>query len=54
MSYKSFRKQFIECKENGNLREEKCHWCGKISLMCIKYGGQCISSKCRAERIKEE
>lgn len=53
MSYKSFRKQLIECKKDGNLQEEKCGWCGKILLMCTKYGGQCVSSKCKDERIKE-
>ena len=50
MAYKSFRKQFIECKNNKTLIEEKCVHCTKILFMCIKYGGQCISSKCREER----
>jgi len=53
MNYKSFREQFIECKESGDLREEKCNWCGRVLLMCIKHGGQCVSSKCRDERIKQ-
>lgn len=53
MNYKSFREQLIKCKENGNLREEKCNWCGKVLLMCVKYGGQCVSSKCRDERTEQ-
>ena len=53
MSYKSFRKQFIECKDDGTLKEEKCPRCGQVLLMCMKYGGQCMSSKCRNARIKE-
>jgi hypothetical protein len=53
MSYKSFRKQFIECKNDGTLKEEKCFNCGQILLMCMKYGGQCMSSKCRDERSKK-
>ena len=53
MSYKSFRKQLIECRDNGTLREEKCSRCGQILLMCTKYSGQCMSSKCRNARIKE-
>jgi hypothetical protein len=55
MSYKGFREQFLECKENGNLMEEEhCFRCGQKLLICKKYGGQCISSKCRAERIQED
>lgn len=53
MAYKSFRKQLIECKNNGTLKEEKCNWCGHVLLMCMKYGGQCRSSKCRSERVRE-
>ena len=48
--YKSFREQFLECKRNGNLFEEKCIHCDKILLICKKYGGQCISKKCKVER----
>ena len=51
MSYKSFRKQLIECSSNKTLKEEKCSRCGQILLMCTKYSGQCMSSKCRDERI---
>lgn len=54
MSYKSFRKQFIECKKNGNLKKVECPWCSRTLLVCVKYGSQCMSSKCRDERIKEE
>lgn len=50
--YKSFRKQLQECTRTENLVKEKCPWCGKILLLCKKYGGQCISSKCREERTK--
>ena len=52
--YKSFRKQFIECKENGTIVEEKCCGCSQVLLICTKYSGQCISSKCKEERITEE
>ena len=52
MIYKSFRKQFIECSNNGVLKKEKCPWCGHLLLMCTKYGGICKSSKCRGERTK--
>lgn len=51
MHQKSFREQFLECKENGNLIEEECIHCNKKLLLCKKYGGQCRSSKCREERI---
>ena len=51
MTYKSFREQFIECKENGTLMEEKCIRCGHTLLICKKYGGQCSSNKCKRERI---
>jgi len=53
MNYKSFREQFIECKENGNLREVKCPWCSKVLLMCMKHVGQCMSSRCRDERTEQ-
>jgi len=53
--YKGFREQFLECDANGNLiRDERCPRCGQLLLLCKKYGGQCISSKCRADRIIEE
>jgi hypothetical protein len=53
--YKGFREQFLECGENGNLiRGERCSRCGQELLICKKYGGQCMSIKCRDERITEE
>ena len=53
--YIGFREKFLECKENGNLIEdEHCMRCGQKLLICKKYGGQCMSNKCRAERIKED
>lgn len=50
VKYKSFRKQVIECKKTGNLIKEKCIHCGKVLLICKKYGGQCTSYKCKTER----
>jgi len=53
--YKGFREQFLECKANGNLIiDERCSRCGQLLLLCKKYGGQCISSKCRSKRIIDE
>ena len=52
MSYKSFRKQLMECRDDKTLKEEKCPRCGQVLLMCMKYGGQCMSSKCRNARMK--
>jgi len=48
--YKSFREHFLECKENGTLVIEKCHWCNHQILTCKVYGGHCNSGKCREER----
>ena len=50
--YKPFSLQYRECHENMNIFLEKCHICGHELIMCKKYGGQCISSKCKEERIK--
>ena len=52
--YKSFRDQYLECKEKGTLKREKCCACSQVLLMCYKHGGMCMSSKCRDDRIKEE
>ena len=52
--YKPFSAQIRECTETGNLVKEECHNCGHTLLMCKKYGGQCISSKCRDKRMKPE
>ena len=51
MSYKSFRSQFLECKENGTLFRKMCPR-GHELLMCKRHGGQCISSKCKNMRVK--
>jgi len=51
-SFKPFSMQFRECNENGNLVHEGCNCCGHKLLMCKKYGGQCISSKCKQSRIR--
>jgi hypothetical protein len=51
-TYKSFSLQMRQCKKNGILVKERCPKCGQILLMCKQYGGQCISNKCRNERIK--
>lgn len=53
--YIGFREQLLKCKENGNLIEdEHCQRCSQKLLLCKKYGGQCISSKCLAERTQVE
>lgn len=49
----SYRDFSIECSNNGTRIEEKCFACSHELLMCKKYGGQCISSKCRKERIND-
>jgi hypothetical protein len=51
--YKPFSLQMRECKENGNLFMEDCCHCNKKLLLCKKHGGQCVSNKCRGERIKK-
>jgi len=48
---KPFSLQFCECKKNGTLAYEYCNVCGRTLLMCMKYGGQCKSGKCKEERI---
>lgn len=50
--YKGFSKQYIECRANGTLFRETCINCGQELLLCRKYGGQCISWKCREERYQ--
>jgi hypothetical protein len=51
-NYKPFITQFRECRKDGNLFVERCNACGHELLMCKKYGGQCISSKCKDSRIR--
>lgn len=50
--YKSFREQLIECKDKNIAYYENCHFCGHTFIMCKKYGGFCISGKCRDDRIQ--
>ena len=50
VKYQSFREQTIKCERNGNSFIENCFICGEKLIMCKKYGGQCISSKCKLER----
>jgi len=52
--YKPFSLQFRECNENMSAFLEKCHVCGHELIMCKKYGGQCVSRKCKEERIKND
>lgn len=52
--YKPFSLQLRECTDNMGVFLEKCHVCGHELLMCKKYGGQCRSSKCKKERIKDD
>jgi hypothetical protein len=51
LSMKPFSMQIRECKKTGDLYLEMCCHCGQGLLLCKKYGGQCISNKCRDERI---
>jgi len=59
MKYKSFREQFLECKESGNLIRVSCsiykglykNFPDEI-LVCIKHKSICHSGVCRSERMK--
>ena len=56
-NYKPFRKQFIECKESGNLIEidiSSYRTFPKTALVCLKYKSVCHSGVCRNERISEK
>ncbi len=53
-NYKPLSLQFNECKENGTVFTEYCNACGHKLIMCHKYGGQCISGKCKDTRIRPE
>lgn len=50
-NYERFSDRFRKCNKDGTLFEEKCIRCGQVLLICKKYGGQCNSGKCRAERM---
>ena len=47
-NYKPFSLQLNECKKNNVSFDYHAHGCEL--LMCRKYGGQCISLKCKSER----
>jgi hypothetical protein len=48
---KSFSKQLKECIKSGNAFEEECVLSKELKhIMCKKYGGQCMSNKCKKER----
>ena len=51
-NYKPFSMQMTECKGSGNLYMEDCCHCGDKLLLCKKYGGQCISHKCKNDRVR--
>ena len=49
-----FSKQCQKCFQDGTQEvKECCPNCGLFLSMCKKYGGQCRSDKCRAERLGE-
>ena len=50
--HKPFSLQMTECKGSGNLYMEDCCHCGDKLLLCKKYGGQCISHKCKNDRVR--
>lgn len=52
-NYKSYRVQYIECKEKGILFEVPCIHCQKINLICQKYKCYCSSKVCLPERISK-
>jgi hypothetical protein len=59
LHYKSFRKQYLECKANGNLIKVDASSYAKlfksfpeVALVCIKYKSVCGSGVCRDERIQ--
>jgi len=55
-TYKSFHKQYTECKNSGMMKEIDCpspfsSECPKRILLCIKYMEVCRSSVCQQERF---
>jgi len=50
--FKTFSKQFRECREDGIAFDEKTHCCGQIIIMCKRFAGQCSAAKCRPWRLK--
>jgi len=51
MKYISFREYSMRCDERKIRVREDCVCCGKVLLMCKRYGGQCMSSKCLKDRL---
>ena len=47
-----FSEQLRYCTENEMAVHENCHACGKTLSMCIPFGGQCRSSKCKKYRAR--
>ena len=52
--HKSFRKQFKECASLNMQNTEYCSVCGQTLILCVKFGGQCASHKCKEERTNHE
>jgi len=44
--FKTFAKQFRECREDATAFDEKTHCCGQIIIMCKRFAGQCSAAKC--------
>jgi hypothetical protein len=56
-NYKSYREQFMKCRENGNLIDVDISAYGvfpKKALVCIKYKCVCHSGVCREERMNKQ
>ncbi len=52
--HKSFRKQHEACVGSNICKYEFCVACGHELCMCLKFGGQCASHKCKEERKNVE
>jgi hypothetical protein len=52
MKFIGYREYSLQCDKDGTRFEESCPRCGQRILMCKKYGGMCISGKCRNDRKK--
>jgi len=50
--FKTFAKQFRECREDATAFDEKTHCCGQIIIMCKRFAGQCSAAKCRPWRLE--
>ncbi len=47
---KGYRQQCLDCEKANVKRTEYCPACSQELIICLKYGGQCRSNKCREER----